>query len=171
MKIGNPLEQVCIFLDEDGVLYKRRSGHKHQLVVPKSLVEDIIKTSLEPIYVAHPGTKRTVDLICLSYWWPSMRKTVEDYIRKCDSCQWRKEEREFVAPLGKTEETLSPFEATSMNITGLYLVTPRKNKYLLNFIDYFSKWVKAYSIPDITAETCAIVYSSQILALAQDPIY
>jgi hypothetical protein len=72
-----------------------------------------------------------------------MRKSVEDYIRKCDSCQRRKEEREFVAPLGKTEEPSSPFEVTSMDITGPYLVTPRKNKYLLTLIDHFSKWVEA----------------------------
>ena len=61
--------------------------------MPKSLVEDIIKANQDPLYVAHPGAKRTVDLISLSYWWPSMRKSAEDYIRMCDSYQRRKEER------------------------------------------------------------------------------
>jgi len=131
--------------------------------VPTFLVKDIIKANHDPVYVAHTGTKRTVDLISLSYWWPSMRKSVEEYIRKCDSCQGRKEEREFVASLGKTEEPSSPFEVTSMDIAGPYLVTPRKNKYLLTFIYHFSKWVEAYPIPDVTAETCSRVYSSQIL--------
>jgi hypothetical protein len=107
-KPGTQSSKSEYFLDDDGVLYKRRSGHKHQLVVPKSLVKDIIKANYDPVYFAHPDTKRTVDLIFLNYWWPSMRKSVEDYIRKCDSYQRRKEEREFVAPLGKTEEPLAP---------------------------------------------------------------
>ena len=81
-KPGTHSSKSEYFLDDDGVLYKRRSDHKHQLVVPKSLVEDIIKANHDPVYVAHPGTKRTVDLISLSYWWPGMRKSVEDYIRK-----------------------------------------------------------------------------------------
>jgi hypothetical protein len=46
-----------------------------------------------------------------------MRKSVE-YVRKCDSCQRRKEDREFVAPLGEVEEPTAPFQVTSMDITG-----------------------------------------------------
>jgi len=79
-KPGTHSSKSEYFLD-DGVLYKRRSDHKHQLVVPKSLVEDI-KANHDPVYVARPGTKRTIDLVSLGYWWPSMRKSVEDYIRK-----------------------------------------------------------------------------------------
>jgi len=38
------------FLDVEGVLYKRSSEHKHQLVLPKSLVKDIIKAIHNPVY-------------------------------------------------------------------------------------------------------------------------
>jgi hypothetical protein len=130
--------------------------------VPKALVEDIIKANHDPVYVAHPGTKRTVDPISLSYWWPSMWKSVEDYIRKCDSCQRRKEER-VCGAVRENGGAFIPFRSQSMDITGPYLVTPRKNKYLLTFIDHFSKWVETYPISDTIAETCARVYSSQIL--------
>jgi hypothetical protein len=84
-----------------------------------------------------------------------MKKAIEDYIRNCDSCQRRKGDREFVAPLGQIEEGVAPFAITAMDITGAYLQTPRGNKNLLTFIDYFSKYVEAYPISDPTASTCA----------------
>ena len=61
-----------------------------------------------------------------------MRKSVEDYVRKYNTCQRRKEGREFVAPLGEVEEPTAPFLVTSLDVTGPYLITPRKIKYLLN---------------------------------------
>ena len=69
---------------------------------------------------------------------------------------------EFVDPLVDVEEPTAPFEVTAINIKGLYLITPRKNKYLLNFIDHFTKYVEAYAIPDQSAESCARVYATQI---------
>jgi hypothetical protein len=77
-----------------------------------------------------------------------MRKSVEDYVRKCDPCQRWEEEREFVAPLGEVEEPTAPFLVTSVDITGPYLITPRKNKYLLTFIDHATKYAEAFPIPD-----------------------
>jgi len=75
------------FLDKDGVMYRRRPCDKHQVVVPRSLIYDIIQENHNPIYLAHPGIKRTHDLILLKYWWPGMRQSIVDYIRKCDQCQ------------------------------------------------------------------------------------
>jgi hypothetical protein len=61
-------------------MYRRQTDKKHQLVVPKSLVNDIIKVNHDPVYVAHPGVKRTYDLISLNYWWPKMRNSISDWV-------------------------------------------------------------------------------------------
>jgi len=75
-----------------------------------------------------------------------MRKSVEDYIRKCDSCQRRKER--ICGSIREIEQPVLPFEVTFTGITGPCLVTPRRNKHLLTFIDHFIKHVEAYPVPD-----------------------
>jgi transposase InsO family protein len=92
-----------------------------------------------------------------------MRKTIQEYVRRCDPCQRRKDEREFVTPLGNVQEPSAPFEVSGMDITGTYLLTPRGNRYLLTFVDHFSRYFQAYPMPDQKAETCARIYASQII--------
>ena len=53
------------FIDDKGVMYRRQPHGKHQLVVPESLVHHIIKENPDPVFAAHPGVKRTCDLISL----------------------------------------------------------------------------------------------------------
>jgi hypothetical protein len=55
------------FLDHKGIMYRRQTGNSQQLVVPKTLINYIIKVNHDPVYVAHPEVKRTYDLISLNY--------------------------------------------------------------------------------------------------------
>jgi len=83
----------------DGVLYRRVKGKQPKLVVPEALIQEVIAENHNPIFVAHPGIKRTLELISLKYWWPKMRQSIEEYVRR-DKCQTRKGKHEFRAPLG-----------------------------------------------------------------------
>jgi len=67
------------------------------------------------------------------------------------------------APLEEVENPSEHFQVTSLSITRPYFVTPWKNRYLLTFIDHFSKYVEAFPIPGVSAETCARVYATQIV--------
>jgi hypothetical protein len=106
---GSHRSKSAYFLHENDVMYRRQKNGRQQLVVPWKLISDIIEENHAPKYVAHPGIKRSYRLICLKYWWPNMRKAIEEYIRKCDPCQKRKENREFTAPLGEVTCPKDPF--------------------------------------------------------------
>jgi len=71
------------------------------LVVPRKLVREVIALNHDPIFAAHPGRKRTLEILCIRYYWPGMRQDVENYVRECDKCHRRKQGREYTAPLGE----------------------------------------------------------------------
>ena len=128
-------------------IFARRLVHS-----AKTLIREAIKQNYDPVYVSHPGTKRTHDLIELHYWSPGMKKSTE-YTRNCDPCQRREGNCEYVAPLGDVKEPTAPFREISIEVSGTYISTPRGNIYLLSFMNYFTKYAKAFEIADQTAET------------------
>jgi hypothetical protein len=98
LKPGTPSGKSEYFLDEEGLIFRRRKNGEHQLVVPSSLTHEVIRMNHEPPTVAHPGRTRTLDILCLRFYWPGMRRQVEEYVKKCHSCQWLKPRHQFKAP-------------------------------------------------------------------------
>jgi hypothetical protein len=81
VKPGSYTDRREYFLDDSGLIYKHRDDEKHQLLVPESLVKEVIKQKHNPVYIGHPGSKRTCDLIAVSFWWPGRRKSIEEYVK------------------------------------------------------------------------------------------
>jgi hypothetical protein len=79
------------FRDNEGIIYRRRPHDKHQVVIPRTLIQRVVEENHKPKLVAHPGIKRTYYLISLKFWWSGMRRSIEEYIQRCDPCQRRKE--------------------------------------------------------------------------------
>jgi len=59
------------------------------------------------------------------------------------------------------ETPTTPFEVTSMDITGPFPETPKGIKYLLTFIDNFTKYLEAYPLKDQTTKSGARIYATQ----------
>jgi len=79
-------------------------------------------------------------------------------------CQRLKLNREIVAPVGEVELSTSPFQEVSLDITGSYVATTKRNMYLLTFSDHFTMYVDAFLIPDQTADICARINATQIVS-------
>ena len=68
------------------------------------------------------------------------------------------------ALLGELPETTGPMEITSIDICGPYPITRKRNKYLLTFIDHFTRYPKAIPIPNQEAGTVAKALVTQVFA-------
>jgi hypothetical protein len=79
---------------EEGI-FRRRLNGEHQLVVPKSLTPKLIQMNHETVTINHPGRYRTLDILCLSFYWPGMRRQVEEYVKNCHACQRLNPRHEF----------------------------------------------------------------------------
>jgi hypothetical protein len=75
------------YYDDTGLIYRRKKNEKHQLLVPRALINEVIRQNHYLIYAAHPRIRCTCELISLSFWWPAMRNAVEGFIKECDTCQ------------------------------------------------------------------------------------
>ena len=68
---------------EDGLTY--RAG---RIVVPadRDLRGRLIRAHHDSISAGHPGRSKTQELVQRSYWWPSIRRDVQAYVKGCSIC-------------------------------------------------------------------------------------
>lgn len=58
----------------------------------------------------------------------------------------------------------APLDCLATDYIGPLPMTKRKNRYIIVFMDYFTKWVEAFPVPDQTAETTARVMLNEIIS-------
>jgi hypothetical protein len=65
--------------------------HRDKIFVPKDLRRHII--DWYHTYLMHPGITRTEETISQHLYWPNIRKTVEEFVKSCPTCQKAKGKR------------------------------------------------------------------------------
>jgi len=68
------------FIFIEGLVYKKGSD-KHRFVVPEPMVFNVIRVHHDEM--AHCGVEKTTQGISANYWFPSLRKEVQDYVDNC----------------------------------------------------------------------------------------
>ena len=82
---------------EDGLVYRRG-----RIVVPNdcALRGRLIRAHHDSVVAGHPGRAKTQELIYRSYWWPSLKRDVQAYVKSCPTCQRTKiDHQPCAAPL------------------------------------------------------------------------
>jgi len=77
-----PTPLACFPFTSPPMRHRAPSGSER--AIPETLIQEVIRENYDPIFVVHPGIQRTYRLVSLTYWWPSMRKYIDNYVKKCD---------------------------------------------------------------------------------------
>ncbi|XP_016185156.1 uncharacterized protein LOC107626768 [Arachis ipaensis] len=93
-------------------------------------------------------------LIRAGYYWPSMMKDSKEFVRKCVKCQ---ENTNFPkAPASELSLLTSsrPFSQWGVDLLGPFPVGLGQVKYLIVAIDYYTKWIEAEPLANISSSNC-----------------
>jgi transposase InsO family protein len=133
------------------------------VVIPKTLVKAVLKCYHELPFTAHQGIVRTMAAIKRKYWWKSLSRDVTEYINECEACAKRKTGNRVIAPLGESLEAREFLDIVSLDVVGPLPVTAEGNKYLLTFIDHFTRFCEAIPVPTQETEVIAREFVVRII--------
>lgn len=127
------------FVLKKGRLYKRTDDGL-KWVVPRSARAQILQMYHDDN--AHPGITKTEELVRQRFWFPKLRKYVQDYLRACLNCLYVKPKRgESCGAIHPIPKPQLPMDTIHMDHLGPFLQTTRKNTHLLVIVDAFTKYV------------------------------
>ena len=96
------------------------------------------------------GRSLSSKAIRVGYYWPTMREDCTRYAQRCKQCQqhadWHK------APSAELTSIYNPwpFHTWGIDILGPFPLAVRHMKYLVVAIEYFTKWIEAEPVSQIT---------------------
>lgn len=129
---------------------------KDKLVIPISIVPEILTLCHDSPTVSHQGFRKTLKRIKTDYFWKGMYPQILAYIKSCNSCNERRSHiPSKLAPLQRMPIASRPMEYVAIDAMGPFPLTYSGNKYILVISDYFTRWPEAYATPDIKSDTVA----------------
>ncbi|XP_065635078.1 uncharacterized protein LOC136069904 [Quercus suber] len=139
------------FIIINDVLYKRGFSRPYLRCLGHEEADYVMREVHEGICGNHSGARSLVHkLIRAGYYWPTMQKDAQAYVKTCDKCQ------RFGNLIRQPTEELTPMTAPwpfaqwELDIMGHLLTAARQLKFLVVGIDYFTKWVEAEALATIT---------------------
>ncbi|MCO5565158.1 hypothetical protein L7F22_018831 [Adiantum nelumboides] len=131
-----------------------------KLCVSRLLRQKVMTESHSPPYAGHRGIDSMIKALEMYFFWPSLRKHTESFVRSCLNCQRVKYDRgKAYGLLQPLPIPTAPWESIAMDFIFGLPKTSSGNEGIWTIVDQFSK--QAHFIPvrkQITAEQMAKIF-------------
>jgi len=141
---------------ENGVLMRRDKllGHDiKQIVLPQGRRDHVLEMG-HGLCGGHMAWRNTANRIRLSFWWPTFRADVIQWVSKCDVCQRKARvtcwDRVPITPIPRAEE---PFSHWFMDVGGPLSGDKLPYNYFLILCDSMSRYPMAFALRTVTSIT------------------
>ncbi|KFD60069.1 hypothetical protein M514_10279 [Trichuris suis] len=118
----------------DGMLVRKRfcenqAGFSWQVVVPSSMVEQVLQQTHHETTGGHLGIDKTVERVRQRFYWPGYRTDARHYVNTCFHCQARNNPATTArAPL-QLQRVARPWQKVAIDIMGPLPPTENGNRY------------------------------------------
>ena len=149
------------FVEEKMILFRTFTNERNelfrQIMVPLELRESVMKLAHDTPMAGHMGTKRTLDRIWHSFYWPGICKDVRQYCRSCDLCQKAVPKGQLKkVKLGHMPIIEQPFKRVGVDIIGpLKPMSERGFQFLVVMIDFSTRYCDALPLKRIDSVSVA----------------
>ncbi|KAL8447032.1 hypothetical protein Emed_004662 [Eimeria media] len=124
-----------------------------RIVLPAALRHRAIHAHHLSYYGGHFGVAKTAERLWVRYWWPSLRRDVKQFLRRCAFCLATTDRpqawRWLNLPIG------TPFELVATDLFGPLRASATGNTHILVFLDHHTRWVELVALPAPTAASVA----------------
>ncbi|VFR00879.1 unnamed protein product [Cuscuta campestris] len=149
---------------QDGVLYKRSYNGVLLRCLRAAEAKALMEEVHEGVCAAHQGpysiSRRA---IIQGYFWPTMRKDCEEYVRKCPTCQQFQNIPGRPATNYTPISSVIPFSRWGIDIVGALPKRAGQSRWIVVVIDYFTKWVEVEPLAGITGRQMIDFVGANIL--------
>lgn len=143
---------VSIRADQQApAIFKASKDNRELLMVPESMIDQVI---LSYHNTFHPGYKATLRNVSTKFFFPHMRKRVQQLVKNCSECVRAKGNKRYGPRDHATKIIPLPIERFStvhLDIVGPLILTAQQNSYILTIMDRFTRFLIMIPLKEQTA--------------------
>ena len=137
------------FIQPDNLAVVREEGN-NRIILPNKLRLTAFNIAHQSL---HLGIDKSTIAVTKDFWWPTLRKDVEYWVRTCIECQAVKVTRYNRPKLGFYPNQTERFQFIHVDLIGPMEVSSNDNKYVLTLKDRGTGYLVTAPIPDKKAQT------------------